>query len=106
MSRKNNLNPDYYKTAGRGRQGDGIEQGMHKQQFAEEEARRAYEKEEENGSFDYEGEHEEHEQEERGTGARDSAPLGKPHGQPQRRKKGQGAKRPQQSKKPQRARKG
>lgn len=43
MSKKNNLNPDYYKTAGRGRQGDGIEQAVQRQQFNEEEARLARE---------------------------------------------------------------
>lgn len=46
MSKKNNLNPDYYKTAGRGRQGDGIEQTAQRQQFNEEEARLAREERE------------------------------------------------------------
>jgi len=41
VSKKNNLNPDYYKTAGRGRQGDAVNQASHRQKFTEEEARRA-----------------------------------------------------------------
>jgi len=43
MSRKNNLNPDFYKTAGRGRQGDAVDQAFHRQKFSEEEARRGHE---------------------------------------------------------------
>jgi hypothetical protein len=41
MGRKNNLNPDYYKVAGRGRQGEAMDQEAHRRQFGEEEAKRA-----------------------------------------------------------------
>jgi hypothetical protein len=35
MSEKNNVNPDYYKVAGRDRQGEDILQEVHKQQYAQ-----------------------------------------------------------------------
>lgn len=35
MSKKVNVNPDHYKTAGRERQGDDIVQEIHKQKFAQ-----------------------------------------------------------------------
>jgi hypothetical protein len=41
MSRKSNINPDHYKKAGRGRQGQGIVQDVERQKFREEEASRS-----------------------------------------------------------------
>jgi hypothetical protein len=38
MSKQNNVNPDYYKLAGRERQGEGIVQDLQKQTFAEQQA--------------------------------------------------------------------
>ena len=35
MSKKNNVNPDHYKTRGRERQGEDILQEVHKQQYAQ-----------------------------------------------------------------------
>ncbi|HUE81369.1 MAG TPA: hypothetical protein VMM84_04575 [Pyrinomonadaceae bacterium] len=35
MSKKVNVNPDHYKTAGRERQGDDIVQEIHRQKFAQ-----------------------------------------------------------------------
>jgi hypothetical protein len=35
MSKKNNVNPDHYKTRGRERQGEDIVQEVHKQQYAQ-----------------------------------------------------------------------
>ena len=77
MSRKNNLNPDHYKTAGRGRQGDAVNQASHRQKFTEEEARRAHGGEDSVGRTSAE-----HEKKERsksppapgGQGKRDAAP--------------------------------
>jgi len=40
MGKKNNVNPDHYKTAGRERQGDDIVQEIHKQEYAQAEAAR------------------------------------------------------------------
>ncbi len=36
---KNNVNPDYYKTKGRERQGEDIVQELHKQQYAQAQAK-------------------------------------------------------------------
>lgn len=41
MSRKSNVNPDHYKQAGRGRQGQGIVQEVERQKLREEEASRS-----------------------------------------------------------------
>jgi hypothetical protein len=35
MSKKNNVNPDHYKTAGRERQGEDIVHGLYKRQFTQ-----------------------------------------------------------------------
>ena len=40
MGKKNNVNPDHYKTAGRERQGEDIVQEIHKQEHTEAEAAR------------------------------------------------------------------
>lgn len=39
MSEKNNVNPDYYKVAGRDRQGEDILQEVHKQQYTQAQAK-------------------------------------------------------------------
>ena len=39
MSEKNNVNPDHYKVKGRDRQGEDILQGVHKQQYAQSQAK-------------------------------------------------------------------
>ena len=40
MGKKNNVNPDHYKTAGRERQGDDIVQEIHKQEHTQAESAR------------------------------------------------------------------
>ncbi len=40
MGKKNNVNPDHYKTAGRERQGEDIVQEIHKQEYTQAEAAR------------------------------------------------------------------
>lgn len=39
MSKKNNVNPDHYKTRGRERQGEDILQEVHKQEYAQAQAK-------------------------------------------------------------------
>jgi hypothetical protein len=39
MSKKNNVNPDHYKVAGRDRQGEDILQEVHKQEYAQAQAK-------------------------------------------------------------------
>lgn len=41
MSKKNNVNPDHYKIAGRDRQGEDVLQEVHKQKYAQAKSRKA-----------------------------------------------------------------
>jgi hypothetical protein len=41
MSKKNNVNPNHYKTGGRDRQGEDILQEVHKQEYAQAQAKHA-----------------------------------------------------------------